>query len=129
MTSLSARAQRSQIASTVQAIRKRTGFTTCLWRPPYGAVDSGLVRLARAQGLLTINWDVDPRDWATPGTGAIVSNVLTNAHSGSIVIQHFGGGPRYQTLAALPQEIRGLRARGYRLVTVAQLLGLRLIYK
>lgn len=129
MTSLSPRAQRAQIASTIQAIRRRTGFTTCLWRPPYGAVNSGLVRLARARGLLTINWDVDPRDWATPGTGAIVSNVLTNARSGSIVIQHFGGGPRYQTLAALPQEIRGLRARGYRLVTVAQLLGLRLIYK
>jgi peptidoglycan/xylan/chitin deacetylase (PgdA/CDA1 family) len=45
------------------------------------------------------------------------------------VIQHSGGGPRFQTLAALPQEIDTLRSQGYRFVTVDQLLGLKLVYR
>jgi peptidoglycan/xylan/chitin deacetylase (PgdA/CDA1 family) len=74
-------------------------------------------------------WNVDPRDWASHGVGAIYSNVIDNASPGAIVIQHFGGGPRYQTVAALPREIATLQSRGYHFVTVAQLLGLKLLYR
>ena len=80
-------------------------------------------------GYTTINWDIDPRDWARPGVGAIYSNVIANAHPGAIVIQHDGGGDRSQTLAALPQEIATLRSRGYQFVTITELLGQRLLYK
>ena len=45
------------------------------------------------------------------------------------MIEHFGGGPRYETLAALPREISALRTKGYTFVTVAQLLGLKLLYR
>jgi peptidoglycan-N-acetylglucosamine deacetylase len=129
MTSLRKSAQRAELAQTIDAIRHDTGFTPCLWRPPYGAVNGPLLSLARSLGLLTIMWDVDPSDWKLPGVGAIYSNVIDHAHNGAIVIQHFGGGPRYQTLAAVPKEISTLRARGYRFVTVAQLLGLQLVYR
>jgi len=129
MTRLSTAAQESELERTVAAIRQRTGFTPCLWRPPYGAVDPQLVSLARSLGMLTIMWDVDPSDWALPGTSVIYLRVVSAAHDGAIVIQHFGGGPRYETLRALPSEISTLRARGYRFVTVAQLLGLKLIYR
>jgi peptidoglycan/xylan/chitin deacetylase (PgdA/CDA1 family) len=53
----------------------------------------------------------------------IYRRVIAAAHNGVIVIQHFGGGPRYQTLAALPHEITTLRAAGYRIVTVARSWG------
>lgn len=130
VAALPANQQRAQLLDTAAAIRNATGgFTPCLWRPPYGAISSSLVSLARSLGFLTIMWDVDPRDWALPGVGAIYSNVVSNAHNGSIVIQHFGGGPRYETLSALPQEIATLRARGYRFVTVDQMLGLKLVYR
>lgn len=130
MTTLSPAAQRSELLKTVDAIRHATGgFTPCLWRPPYGDIDPSLISLARSLGLLTIMWDVDPSDWKLPGVGAIYSNVVDNAHNGAIVIQHFGGGPRYETLAAVPEEINTLRARGYRFVTVAQLLGLKTVYR
>jgi peptidoglycan/xylan/chitin deacetylase (PgdA/CDA1 family) len=118
-----------QISSTAGAIRGLTGFTPCLFRAPGGAVSSSLIGLARSMGFITIEWDVDPRDWSRPGTGSIISNVLANAHSGSIVVQHDGGGGRSETLAALPTEIDTLRARGYTFVTIPQLLGIRLIYK
>ena len=122
--------QRFQLVQTIGAIRKATGgFTPCLWRPPYGDISPELVSLARSLGLVTVMWDVDPRDWSLPGVSAIYDNVVHNARNGAIVIQHFGGGPRYETVAALPREIETLRARGYRFVTVAQMLGLRLIYK
>jgi peptidoglycan/xylan/chitin deacetylase (PgdA/CDA1 family) len=119
-----------QIAETAAAIRRVTGgFTPCLFRPPGGASSSALVREARSMGFTTIEWNVDPRDWARPGTAAIYQNVVGNARNGAIVLQHDGGGDRSETLAALPQEIATLRSRGYRFVTVTELLGQRLIYK
>jgi peptidoglycan/xylan/chitin deacetylase (PgdA/CDA1 family) len=72
--------------------------------------------------MLMVLWSVDPGDWRRPGVRAIVSNVLTRARAGSIVIMHDGGGERSQTIAALPQIINGLRQRHLSLVTVAQLL-------
>jgi peptidoglycan-N-acetylglucosamine deacetylase len=130
MVGLSAAQQREEIARAADAIRTATGgFEACLFRAPDGAVDSSLLAVARSTGFATIQWDVDPRDWALPGTDAIIDNVVANAHNGAIVEEHFGGGPRYQTLDALPREIAELRAKGYRLVTLTQMLGYKLLYR
>ena len=120
----------SQISRAADEIRSVThGFTPCLFRAPGGAVSSALISQARSMGFTTIQWSVDPRDWSTPGTDSIYNTVVRNAHSGSIVLQHDGGGPRAETLAALPREIETLRSEGYTFVTVTQLLGQKLIYK
>jgi peptidoglycan/xylan/chitin deacetylase (PgdA/CDA1 family) len=118
-----------EIARTRDAIRALTGFTPCLFRAPYGAVSPALIREARSMGFTTIEWDVDPRDWSLPGSGAIYSTVVNNARNGSIILQHDGGGNRSETLAALQGEISTLRHRGFGFVTVTQLLGQRLIYR
>jgi peptidoglycan-N-acetylglucosamine deacetylase len=55
--------------------------------------------------------------------------VLTNARNGGIVEMHFGGGPRQETLSALPTIITTLRERGYKFVNLAEMLGLKMIYK
>jgi len=117
-----------QLTSTNRAIRNATGYTPCVFRPPYGATSSTLVGQARSLGMDTILWDVDPRDWSRPGSGAIVSNVLGNTHSGSIVLSHDGGGPREQTVAAYRTIIPALKRRGYRFATVPELLGLKPTY-
>jgi peptidoglycan-N-acetylglucosamine deacetylase len=117
------------IHETDRLIRRATGFRPCDFRPPDGAVNSSLVARAHAQHLVTVDWDVDPRDWATPGTGAIASNVIHNAHNGSIVVMHDGGGNRSETIAALPGILSHFRHRGYRFVTVAELLGHKFIYR
>ena len=120
----------AQISQTAAAIRGATGgFTPCLFRAPGGAASSALIGEARSMGFTTIQWDVDPRDWSRPGTGAIYSNVTSNAHNGAIVIQHDGGGDRSETLAALPHEIDTLRGEGYQFVTITELLGQQLIYR
>lgn len=119
----------SQLRDTKRLIARLSGYTPCVFRPPYGAYDRAVLRTASSLGLATIVWDVDPRDWALPGTGAIVSTVLAEVRPGSIVLSHDGGGPRGQTLAAYPSIISSLRRRGYRFVTVPQLLGFHTIYK
>jgi peptidoglycan/xylan/chitin deacetylase (PgdA/CDA1 family) len=118
-----------QISDTAGAIRRLTGFTPCLFRAPGGSVSGALIAEARGMGFTTVQWDIDPRDWARPGTGAIYSNVIANAHNGAIVIQHDGGGDRSETLAALPHEIDTLRSEGYQFVTITELLGQEILYR
>jgi peptidoglycan-N-acetylglucosamine deacetylase len=117
-----------QLRETNAAIERATGFRPCLFRAPYGSTSGALERVAAGLGLTTIQWNVDPRDWSLPGTGAIVSRVLGAVRPGAIVIMHDGGGPRQETVAALPQIIAGLHRRGYTLETVPQLLGQTVIY-
>jgi peptidoglycan/xylan/chitin deacetylase (PgdA/CDA1 family) len=119
-----------EISQAAAAIKQAThGFEPCLFRAPYGDVSGALISEARSMGFTTIQWNIDPRDWALPGTSAIYQNVIDNARPGGIVEQHDGGGNRSETIAALPEEITTLRSRGYKFVTVTQLLGQRLIYK
>jgi peptidoglycan-N-acetylglucosamine deacetylase len=118
-----------QIAAAATRIRAYTHFQPCLFRPPGGGINSGVIATAGSLGMQTINWDVDPRDWSLPGTGAIYSNIVSHARNGSIILMHDGGGPRSETLAALPQIIDTLRARGFGFATVSGLLGDRILYR
>jgi peptidoglycan/xylan/chitin deacetylase (PgdA/CDA1 family) len=119
---------RGQLTSTRALIRSLSGYTPCVFRPPYGAYDASTVKVAGSLGMATVLWDVDPSDYTQPGTGAIVSRVMAQVRPGSIVISHDGGGPRGQTLAAYPSIIAALRSRGYRIVTIPTLLGFRPVY-
>ena len=120
---------RSQLRGTREVIRRESGYSPCVFRPPYGDYNGSVVSIARSLGLATILWDVDPSDYTLPGVSAIEQRVLAQVTRGSIILSHDGGGPRGQTLAAYPSIIRALRARGYRFVTVPQLLGFRTIYR
>jgi peptidoglycan/xylan/chitin deacetylase (PgdA/CDA1 family) len=117
-----------EIVSTDQAIERATGFLPCLFRAPFGRTSPALIGLARRLGFDTLQWDVDPRDWSTPGTEEIVRRVLSAVHPGAIVLLHDGGGPREQTVAALAPIVTALRTRGYEFETVPELLGLRTSY-
>jgi len=120
---------RGQLQRTLQVIRRLSGYTPCVFRPPYGDYDTSVINTARSLGLATILWNVDPSDWALPGVSAIVQRVLAQVRPGSIILSHDGGGPREQTLAAYPLIISKLRARGYRFLTVPQLLGFHTVYR
>lgn len=117
-----------QLRRTIGVIRGLTGYTPCVFRPPYGAYDASVVRAARSLGLATVLWNVDPSDYTQPGSGAIERRVLSQIRPGSIIISHDGGGNRLQTLDAYPSIIASLHARGYRIVTIPELLGFRPVY-
>jgi peptidoglycan/xylan/chitin deacetylase (PgdA/CDA1 family) len=119
----------TSLHETNRLIRRATGFRPCDFRPPDGKVNPTLVRRAHAEHLVTVDWDVDPRDWANPGVDAIVSNVIAHARSGAIVVMHDGpSGARGETIAALPRILSHFRHRGYEFVSVAELLGHKFIY-
>jgi peptidoglycan/xylan/chitin deacetylase (PgdA/CDA1 family) len=80
------------------------------------------MRKLRDLGLLMVLWSLDTGDYLRPGVPELVHRVLAGAHPGEIVLMHDAGGDRRQTIAALPEIIEGLRSRGYRPVTVPQLL-------
>jgi peptidoglycan/xylan/chitin deacetylase (PgdA/CDA1 family) len=87
-------------------------------RPPYGAYNSSTVAAFGGVGFTrVIMWDVDPQDWRNPGASVIAARVLSHVRSGSIVCMHL----RPQTAAALPAILRGLRARGYKAVSLPEL--------
>lgn len=123
LTSLSSRLVTNQIVSTKNLITKVTGTPPLFMRPPYGAQDARVRTLAGRLGLVTTLWSIDTRDWSRPGVSAIVVSAL-HARPGMIVLMHDGGGDRSETVRAIPAVVRGLRARGYHLVTLSQLLAL-----
>ena len=101
-------------------ILSRLGIRTQLFRPPGGSSSPRLVSIAATLGQRVVLWSVDPTDWEPGITAkAIAKRVLATVKPGSIVELHDGGGDRSATVAALPAIVRGIRARGLRLVTLA----------
>jgi peptidoglycan/xylan/chitin deacetylase (PgdA/CDA1 family) len=110
---------RDEIALAAHVL-ERIRIKTHLFRPPGGSNSPQLLRATAALGERIVLWSIDPRDWA-PGTtaGQISKRVLSALRPGAIIELHDGGGDRSATLAALPAIIRGIRARGLRLVTLS----------
>jgi peptidoglycan-N-acetylglucosamine deacetylase len=115
-------AQRAEILDAARAIRAAGAPYPRLFRPPYGAFDKATLAILRAARMLIVLWSVDTSDYTRPGVARIVYVALSGARPGAIILMHDGGGDRAQTVAALPRIIRGLRRRGYRLVTISQLV-------
>jgi cellulose synthase/poly-beta-1,6-N-acetylglucosamine synthase-like glycosyltransferase/peptidoglycan/xylan/chitin deacetylase (PgdA/CDA1 family) len=114
------------------------GIKTLLFRPPYGidhqpetASDVSQLPIPQSMGYLLVGQKIDPHDWGEPGgvppaaPMVIVQRVLEQARkgAGNIVLLHDGGGDRKTTVEALPNIIDGLRAEGFELVLVSDLLG------
>ncbi len=112
----------AEIGGTSDEVLELTGRAPRYLRPPYGSVNSVVRAEAAAEGEQIVLWNVDPRDWAQPGIRAIEYTILTTVHDRAIIICHDGGGRRDQTLTALAEVIPALKARGYRFVTVQQLM-------
>jgi len=122
MALLSPAAQQTQILAQTQWVRRYHGPFPRLWRPPYGSYDSTTLAILQRLHMLMVLWTVDTDDYLRPGVGVIVDRALAGARPGAIILMHDAGGDRTQTIAALPRIVRALRARGYRLVTVPQLI-------
>jgi peptidoglycan-N-acetylglucosamine deacetylase len=122
MAQLSAHEQYEQLFEQLARIELLGGPRPRLFRPPYGSFNATTMRELHALGLLMVLWSVDTGDYLQPGAAVIEQRVLAGARPGAVFLLHDGGGIRAQTIAALPGIIRGLRARGFRLVTVPRLL-------
>lgn len=108
-----------------RVLERMTGRRITLFRPPYAEADRRIARVADSLGLTTILFDLASGDPDTAITvRRLVDYVSSRARSGSIVVMHING-RGWRTAESLPEIIRRLRQRGFTLVTVPALLGVR----
>ncbi|ACQ70847.1 polysaccharide deacetylase [Exiguobacterium sp. AT1b] len=122
-TKLTATQMKSELDRTEALIKSLTGKTTKpIFRAPFGAVNSTVLNGVGAAGYgYTIQWNIDTIDWKGLTASQINTKVQTNIKPGSIVLMHTGAGAPGTPLA-LPTMISQLKAKGYKFVTVSQLL-------
>lgn len=95
-----------------------------LFRPPGGFYSDKLVETAKGNGYTVVmwSWHQDTKDWATPGVQKIVDRVLRNPRNGDIVLFHDYVEGKSQTVQAMEMILPELQKRGFRFVTVSELL-------
>ncbi|PZE20656.1 polysaccharide deacetylase family protein [Paenibacillus xerothermodurans] len=115
------------ISQAERVIVDTTGRKPSLFRPPGGFYGDNVVDAAKRSGYQVImwSWHQNTRDWDTPGVKKIVDTVLNNAHNGDIILFHDYVEGQTQTVDALKQVLPELKNRGFRFVTVSELLTFR----
>jgi peptidoglycan/xylan/chitin deacetylase (PgdA/CDA1 family) len=111
----------SELSKMERVVNDTAGVSTKpLFRPPYGARDSRVLRVAANAGYRSIYWTIDSLDWKQTMTPEQVKNrVLAALSPGAIILMHCGSD---QTAEILPDLIEGIKSRGYKIVTIPELL-------
>lgn len=119
-TTLGTSAIQSDISRTNQAIKKATGNQPpSFLRVPGGTWNQTVLNAAAGTGSSVIQWNVDPKDWQYRDANTVYNNVMSAAKPGSIVVLH----DIYpSTISAMERVIPALKAKGYQVVTVSELL-------
>jgi peptidoglycan/xylan/chitin deacetylase (PgdA/CDA1 family) len=111
---------RRQLWRTDDAIKNVTGVRPALLRPPYGSITARQKHWIHDEfGYQIILWDVDPYDWKRPGPSVVSNRILKETRSGSIVLSH---DIHPGTIEAMPSTFDQLAAKGFKFVTVSELV-------
>jgi peptidoglycan/xylan/chitin deacetylase (PgdA/CDA1 family) len=122
LSKASAERVRSEITKTNAIIERVTGVRPFFMRPPYGATNQALNRRMNDEfGLKVIMWSVDPQDWRFRNALRVSSQLIQNAKPGDILLAH---DIHASTIAAMPATLDALLAKGFRFLTVSELLAL-----
>ncbi|ORB28160.1 polysaccharide deacetylase family protein [Mycolicibacterium parafortuitum] len=119
MTTLPPHAVADQFRRAADVIAAVTGQRPALARAGFGAVDDEVLAEAGRQGMAVVNWDVNPRDWANDAA-ATRAALLAQIRPNAVVLLH---DTVHETVDLMAELIPRLRADGYHLVTVSQMLG------
>jgi poly-beta-1,6 N-acetyl-D-glucosamine synthase len=143
MGAVPTRRARLELNATQRILQSILGRSTLLFRPPYNAdaepssaEEVRPIQIASQMGYLTVGELIDPQDWNLQPRGAgpgmrkrtaedIAQQTIQQvvAGTGNVILLHDGGGDRSQTVRALSIIVPELQRRGYRFVTVSELLG------
>jgi peptidoglycan/xylan/chitin deacetylase (PgdA/CDA1 family) len=111
-----------ELADTSAVISKSTGKPVTLMRPPYGATNPRLNRaIEKEYGMKVILWSVDPFDWKRPGPNVVEQRIVAGTKPGAIILSH---DIHPGTIEAMPATLDALLAKGYKFVTVSELLAM-----
>lgn len=113
---------RSQLQRTDDAIKNATGKRPTLMRPPYGSLTEREKHWIHDEfGYQIILWYVDPYDWKRPGPAVVRNRILKETRPGSIVLSH---DIHPGTIEAMPATLDALEAKGFKFVTVSELISM-----
>ena len=122
LTKLSPGALREEISRTSSTIAEIIGKPLVVMRPPYGATSACINRwMNREFGMKVILWSVDPLDWKYRNSARVESQILAGAQPGAIILSH---DIHATTVAAMPNVFDSLLAKGYKFVTVSELIAM-----
>lgn len=121
MSQLSAEQCKEEIMKPHEKVKKLTGKDMILFRPPYGDYNDTLIQVCHENKYFPIQWDVDSLDWKDYDAATIIKKVTEHKHlgNGSIILCHNGA---KHTAEALDQMITTLKAKGYQLVPISELI-------
>ena len=113
---------RSQLQRTQDLVFQTAGIKPRIMRPPYGSLTDHQRKWANEQfGFKIILWEVDPLDWKKPGPSVVAHRILSETHPGYIILAHDIHG---QTIDAMAETLDGLLAKGFKFVTVSELIAM-----
>jgi peptidoglycan/xylan/chitin deacetylase (PgdA/CDA1 family) len=119
---MSDEAVRRELQKTDDAIAAAIGKRPTLMRPPYGSITASQKKWIHQEfGYRIIIWDVDPLDWKRPGPSVVTARIVKETKAGSIVLAHDIHPP---TIEAMPKTFDQLIEKGFKSVTVTELLGM-----
>lgn len=118
-----------EILDAERAIKSVTGKTTRYFRPPKAWLTTEEKEWVKAMGYSVVLWTLNSKDWVNFDDKYIVRYILKHITPGDILLFHDSGGVftteggnRNETVQAIPRLVRKLRERGYRCVTISELL-------
>ncbi|MDX6742103.1 polysaccharide deacetylase family protein [Actinocorallia sp. A-T 12471] len=109
-----------EIDGTSKAIERILGFKPTLMRPPYGATDARVAKIAKSRGLAEIIWSVDTDDWRDRNSSIVARRAIRGLRPGAIILLH---DIHPTTVDAVPAILKAAKKRGLTLATVTDLLG------
>ena len=112
---------RCDIQKAHAQIKEITGVDAVLIRPPNGHYSQRSLRVTDELGYKTIIWNIDSLDWKNPGRDVIVERVVKRLKPGAIILLHASDTP-VQTAEALPILLERIKAQGFEITTVGDLL-------
>ncbi|PYK31936.1 MAG: polysaccharide deacetylase family protein [Verrucomicrobia bacterium] len=114
---------RGQLRKTDDAIKNGMGKSPTLMRPPYGSITPHQKKWIHQEfGYKVVLWDVDPLDWRRPGPSAVCNRIVKNTRAGSIILAH---DIHPGTIEAIPCVFKELEAKGFKFVTVSELIAMQ----
>jgi len=122
LAKMSEEAVKKQLQGTQDLVFQLTGTKPKIMRPPYGSFTDHQRKWANEQfGFKVILWEVDPLDWKRPGSAVVAQRILSGTRPGDIILAH---DIHAQTIDAMAQTLDGLLAKGFKFVTVSELIAM-----
>ncbi|WP_066301657.1 polysaccharide deacetylase family protein [Bacillus sp. FJAT-29937] len=107
-----------ELKKTNDVIRETLGITPVWFAPPSGSFNQVTIQVAKRLNMKTILWTVDTVDWKKPPASEMVRRVVSKVENGTMILMH----PTKPTAEGLETMITEIKAKGYKLGTVSELM-------